>query len=95
MLGVNPQVAPGIFGVKLLQLSVTVWLNEPCALTVKLTGDEMLPRGSFTGLGNGGEMLQLTTSRIIGATLVVPAGSRAETLHIERVIRYGGGGPLL
>ena len=54
-----------------LQETVTLWLNDPAAVTWKLVGDEVAPRGTVTFEGEGVVSAKLTITRVSGISCVV------------------------
>ena len=62
--GLKLQVTLGILEV---QETVTAWLNEPAAVIWKLTGDDVVPRGTVTLEGVGGINPMLTKCSVSGS----------------------------
>ena len=65
--GVKLQVADGIV---VLQETETLWLNDPPAVTWKLTVDEVVPRATVTLEGDGALMSKLSRWRATASEFV-------------------------
>jgi len=61
--GVKVQVAPAM---PELQVMATLWLNDPAAVASKLTGEEVVPRGTVTLAGDGAVNPKLTMCSVTG-----------------------------
>src|SRR5271166_4042759 len=73
-------LVPGIklhveLAIAALQEMLTLWSNDPAALTWNSTGDDVVPRGTVTVDGEGVLSAKLTTCKVRAASRVTLCGS--------------------